>query len=52
MNPLNGLTLFYQEESPHSGQPLALGKKDKVLLIQGRTGAGKTLLARRIAGQA
>lgn len=52
MNPLNGLTLFYQEESPHSGQPLVLGKKDKVLLIQGRTGAGKTLLARRIAGQA
>lgn len=43
MNPLNGLTLFYQEESPpHSGQPLVLGKKDKVLLIQGRTGAGKT----------
>ena len=52
LNPLNGLTLFYQEESPHSGQPLVLGKKDKVLLIQGRTGAGKTLLARRIAGQA
>lgn len=29
MNPLNGLTLFYQEESPHSGQPLVLGKKKR-----------------------
>lgn len=52
MNPLKGLTLFSREESVNGSQPLTLSDDTRVLLIQGYSHTGKTLLARRVAGQA
>lgn len=52
MNPLGNVTLFTREEAYREKKPLTLDDRDKVLIIQGYSNSGKTLLARRAAGQA
>lgn len=52
MNPLENGALFTREEEYRERKPLTLDDRDKVLIFQGCSNSGKTLLARRAAGQA